>query len=131
MSKAKGINKPSHRTKGSIFDDLGLSAEEVREAKVKADLWRDLVGHITPLRLTQKELAKTLQVHQPDVSNLLSGKLSKFSVDALVGYAIRLGLGVEARITAPRVRQKGTIKAVQAEHARPKRSQRSALAGAA
>ena len=115
MRSTKGANKPSYVTKGSVFEDLGLSREEVIEAKIKADLWRDLVDHITPLGLSQKDLAKKLNVHQPDVSNLLTGKLSKFSVDALIGYAVRLGLGVQARITTPRQR-KGTVKQVHAVH---------------
>jgi predicted XRE-type DNA-binding protein len=98
-STNRGSNKPSHVTRGSVFDDLGLSREEALEAKIKADLWRDLIDHIKPLNLQQKELAKKLNVHQPDVSNLLAGKLSKFSVDSFIGYAIRLGLGVEMKIT--------------------------------
>jgi predicted XRE-type DNA-binding protein len=94
-------NKPSHVTKGSVFDDLGLSRAEATEAKVKAELWRELVGHIKPLKLTQKELALRLDVHQPEVSHLLNGKLSKFSVGALIAYAVKLDLGVKVSITAP------------------------------
>jgi predicted XRE-type DNA-binding protein len=129
MPNAKGVNKPSHVTRGSVFDDLGLTREEAIEAKVKADLWRDLVDHITPLGVSQKDLAKKLKVHQPDVSNLLTGKLSKFSVDALIGYAIRLGLEVQTKITSPKP-QRVVVKQVQAAQ-RTKRSNRSALAGVA
>jgi predicted XRE-type DNA-binding protein len=128
MRNTKGANKPSHVTKSSVFDDLGLSREEAIEAKIKADLWRDLVNHIDPLGLSQKDLARKLSVHQPDVSNLLTGKLSKFSVDALIGYAVRLGLGVRTRITMPKPQQ-GTVKQIDAAQ-RLKRSSRKVPAGA-
>ena len=98
----KKANKPSHITKGSVFDDLDLSRAELIEAKVKADLWRDLVGYIRPLHLTQKDLAKRLGVHQPDISNLLSGKLSRVSVGTLIHYGAKLDLGFSGKFTRPR-----------------------------
>jgi predicted XRE-type DNA-binding protein len=96
-----------------VFDDLGLSRTEATEAKVKAELWRELVGHIKPLKLTQKELALRLDVHQPDVSHLLNGKLSKFSVGALIAYAVKLDLGVKVSITAPARAKSGVVKSVR------------------
>jgi predicted XRE-type DNA-binding protein len=107
-------NKPSHISRGSVFDDLGLSRTEATEAKVKADLWRDLIGHIAPLDLTQKELARRLNVHQPEVSHLLSGKLSKFSVGSLIAYAVKLDLAVKVKITAPAKVKNRVVKVVRA-----------------
>ncbi|MDE1163718.1 MAG: helix-turn-helix transcriptional regulator [Acidobacteriaceae bacterium] len=100
-SAKKSTNKAAHVTTGSIFDDLGLSTNEATEAKIKAELWRDLVTHIETFGYSQKELAKRLEIHQPDVSHLLTGKLSRFSVETFIKYAIRLGLGVEAHFTKP------------------------------
>lgn len=95
----KLINKPAHITKGDIFDDLGLSPKEALEAKVKSDLWRDLLAHIEKRALSQATLAHTLKIHQPDVSNLLRGKLSKFSTAKLIQFAIRLDLGIRVKLT--------------------------------
>lgn len=117
MPTSRGPNKPSHVTRGSVFDDLGLSHAEALEAKIKADLWRDLVAHIESLELPQKELAKRLGVHQPDVSNLLTGKLSKFSVETFIKYAVRLGFGFEAKFTKPKP-QKGHINSIRARAGR-------------
>ena len=125
-SVRKGPNKPAHITKGSVLDDLGLSRAELIEAKVKADLWRDLVAHITPLQLTQKELAKRLGVHQPEVSNLLNGKLSKFTVSTLIHYGARLDLGFEGKFTKPA--KPGSIRTVLAK-AKQSRSRTETLAG--
>ncbi len=98
----KAVNRPSHVTKGDIFDDLGLSPSEAIEAKVKAELWRDLVHHIKALALPQRELAKRLGVYQADVSNLLNGKLSKFSAGTLIHYAVRLNIRVQVKLIAPK-----------------------------
>jgi predicted XRE-type DNA-binding protein len=103
MPNAKSMeNKPPHITKGDVFDDLGLSRAEVLEAKIKADIWRMLVSHIEGLRLKQKDLAVRLDVHQPDVSNLLGGKISKFSVGTFIQFAVKLELGVHVRLSAPK-----------------------------
>jgi predicted XRE-type DNA-binding protein len=65
------------------------------------------------LNLTQKELARRLGVHQPEVSHLLNGKLSKFSAGTLISYAVKLGLGVTVEITAPG--KVGVVKSVKAQ----------------
>ncbi len=102
MKNAIVASKPTHVTRGDVFDDLGLSKAEAVEAKVKADLWRDLIAHIRPLGFTQKELADRLGVHQPEVSHLLNGKLSKFSAGTLIQYAVKLDLEVQVKLTASR-----------------------------
>jgi predicted XRE-type DNA-binding protein len=120
-------HKLSHVTKGDIFDDLGLSHAEAVEAKVKADLWRDLLAHITPLALTQKELARRLGVHQPEVSHLLTGKLSKFSAGTLIQYAVKLDFHVRVKLTPPKT-QKGVVKPVAAQGKNRRTQQRPSLA---
>jgi predicted XRE-type DNA-binding protein len=102
MPSAKQTSKPAHLTKGDIFDDLGLTPQEALEAKVKNDLWRDLVAHIEHRALNQADLAHKLRIHQPDVSNLLRGKLSKFSTGKLIHFAVRLNLGVKVKLVEPK-----------------------------
>ena len=41
--------------------------------------------------LTQKEVAATLDISQPRVSNLLKGKMDKFSIDSLLEMLFKLG----------------------------------------
>ena len=96
----------SHVTRGSVLDDLGLTEEEVTEARIKANLWRDLVAHIKSLKLTQKEMAKRLGIHQPEVSSLLNGKLSKFSAGTLIHYAVVLNMDVAVKLTAPKQKRR-------------------------
>ena len=86
--------KPGHITTGDILEDLGFSPQDTLEAKIKADLWRDLLVHIERRGVDQAYLKKTLKIHQPDVSNLLRGKISKFSTGKLIQFAVRLNLNV-------------------------------------
>jgi predicted XRE-type DNA-binding protein len=102
MPSVKKANKPSHITRGDIFDDLGLSTQDAIEAKVKADIWSDLLAHIEKRGLDRSTLAHSLKIHQPDVSNLMRGKLSKFSTAKLITFAVRLNLGVQVKLTEPK-----------------------------
>jgi predicted XRE-type DNA-binding protein len=91
-------DKHAHITTGDILEDLGFSPQETLEAKVKADLWRDLLIHIERRGVDQAYLKKTLKIHQPDVSNLLRGKISKFSTGKLIQFAVRLNLDVRVEL---------------------------------
>jgi predicted XRE-type DNA-binding protein len=93
-------NEPAHVTHGDIFDDLGFSPEETLEAKIKAEIWQALMGHIDRHTMTQARLAAVLKVHQPDVSNLIKGKISRFSITKLIQFAVRLNLSAEIRVKA-------------------------------
>jgi len=100
MPSEKRKNRPGRVTTGDIFDDLGLSQQEALEAKVKSDIWKDLMAHVDKRALDQATLKKLLKIHQPDVSNLLRGKISKFSTSKLITFAIRLELQVQVQLTA-------------------------------
>ncbi len=105
-SKGSELGKPDmtkpQLTKGSVLDDLGFLPHEALEIKVKADLYRDLLRYIGQKGLSQQELGAVLGIHQPDVSNLLSGKVSKFSVGKLIKFAGKLELGARIRLTGMR-----------------------------
>jgi len=98
MRKEITANKASHITTGSVFDDLGLDPGEALEAKIKSDIWRAIINRIEREGYTQAELVGRLKVHQPDVSNLLNGKISRFSVTKLIQLAARLNLHAELKI---------------------------------
>ena len=106
MPNTKKASKPGHLTTGDIFEDLGLSPQEALEAKVKADLWRNLLVHIERRRFDQAYLERTLRIHQPDVSNLLRGKISKFSTGKLIQFAVRLNLDVRVQLKEPKAQRR-------------------------
>jgi hypothetical protein len=47
-------------------------------------------------------LAALLKVHQPDVSNLMKGKISRFSITRLIQFAVRLNLDTRIEVGAPK-----------------------------
>jgi predicted XRE-type DNA-binding protein len=97
---SKETNVP-HVTKGSVLDDLGFSPSEALEIKVKAEIYRELLRYIREQGISAQELALILGMHQPDVSNLLNGKIAKFSVGKLIQCAGKLQLGAQVKLTKP------------------------------
>ncbi len=102
MKIAAHRNKPSRFTRGDIFDDLAFSHAETLAAKVKADLWQALIEYIDRNHLSQADLVLRLKAHQPDVSNLLKGKISRVSITRLIQYAARLNLEAKVKIAPAR-----------------------------
>ncbi|HTA25523.1 MAG TPA: XRE family transcriptional regulator [Terriglobales bacterium] len=74
----------------NVFEDIGFSPEKAAALKLKADLHTKIVKATS--RHSQRELENILQTSQPRISDLLRGKMSKFSLDMLVEYAECLGL---------------------------------------
>ena len=97
--KNAAVNHEPHITVGSVFDDLGLDPGEALEAKIKAEIWRAIMEENTKRGFSQARLAEKLRVHQPDVSNLLNGKMSRFSVSKLIQFAARLNLQARVQVT--------------------------------
>ena len=87
----------------NLFEDLGFSPEEAAALKLKAELHSKVVK--SAARYSQKQLQTILDEPQPRVSDLLRGKMSKFSLEMLVIYAEKLGLRTE--IKTKKVRSRG------------------------
>jgi predicted XRE-type DNA-binding protein len=98
MAKANPENKPGHITTSDVLEDLGFTAEEIRETEIKMTIWRPLRAEIEARGLTQVQIANLLQMHQPDASLLVRGRLEKFSVMRLMQFAERLGLTVQLMV---------------------------------
>jgi predicted XRE-type DNA-binding protein len=91
-------------TRGSsnVFHDLGFSPEEAENLRIRAELMMALTRQIEQRGLTQAAAAKLLGVSQPRVSDLVRGRIDRFSIDSLVAM---LGTaGVEVRVSTKRRR---------------------------
>jgi predicted XRE-type DNA-binding protein len=110
-----------HITKGSIFDELDPAERVVR--KVKSDLWRMIVDEIDRRGVTQTAAAKLLKTHQPDVSSLMKGRVSRFSVQQLLTFAARISPNMTMSLKAPRSR-----KSVEDKHTRAGRKELARVA---
>ena len=82
----------------SVFDAVADSPEEALNMKLRASLVREIRTKVKEADWTQTETAHQLGITQPRVSDLLTGKLSKFSLDALVNMLARLGGDIKLKV---------------------------------
>ena len=99
------MNKPTHITRGDVLDDLGFSKSESSALKIKASIVEAILSEIDRRGLSQRELVDLLDEHQPNVSNLLHGRIGKVSIEKLLNYADRLSLQSDIQLR-PSVRAK-------------------------
>lgn len=82
--------RPTHITKGDVLDDLGFSRAETSSLKVKATIVEAILAEIQRRGFTQRELVDVLDEYQPNVSNLMNGRIGRVSIERLLHYADRL-----------------------------------------
>ena len=83
------------RSTGNVFRDLGFSKEEARNLKIRTDLMIRLSRLIESRRLTQAQAASLFDVTQPRISDLVRGKIDRFSIDTLVAMLGHAGVRVQ------------------------------------
>ena len=88
------------RRKRNVFDDLGFSSTEAAAITMKADLHSKIIANTK--HYSQAQLQKLFDEPQPRISDLLTGKISKFSLEKLVSYAEALQMKPEIRTHRPR-----------------------------
>ena len=91
-------NAIGHVTRGSIFDDLGRSVEEAGNLKIRAKLLDSLIDYVRTHGLTQEEAARHFGTSQPRVSDMLHGRISKFTIDALINMHAAASIPVSVEI---------------------------------
>lgn len=85
-------------TYNSVFDAISDTPQEALNMKLRADLVNEIRRIAETHKWTQRETAAHLGITQPRVSDLFRGKLSKFSLDALVNMLAAIGENVELRV---------------------------------
>jgi len=88
------------KSSGSVFVDLGYPPDEAAILQMRADLMADLRKFIKTKKLTQNDAAKILGVSQSRVSDLITGKWEKFSLEMLITLATKAGKHVSLKIAA-------------------------------
>ena len=96
MTKSK-ITKGS----GNIFLDIGFDPAEAQVLMMRAQLMTEIRLYIRKHKLTQVQAAHALGVAQSRVSDLVTGKYDKFSLDMLATLAGRLGLKFTFKLASP------------------------------
>lgn len=84
----------------SIWDAVAETPEQAANLRARADLMRNIIAIVKKGRWTQAEAARRCGVTQPRINDLLRGRISRFSLDALVNIAASLGRRVRMKIEA-------------------------------
>lgn len=82
----------------SVWDALVDSPEEAENLRLRSKLMRVLTKVVRSWDLPQKEAARKLHVTQPRLSELLNGKIEKFSLDALVNLLASVDLEIDITV---------------------------------
>ena len=87
-------------TYASVWDALADTPEQAANLRARADLMRQIAELIQASGWKQVEAAERCGVTQPRINDLLRGRVSRFSLDALVNIATALGRRVHLELEA-------------------------------
>ena len=85
----------SEKLSNTVLSALGHLAEQPANVYLRTQLMLEIKSELTTRKMTQIEAATTFGVSQPRVSDLLCGRLNKFTLDTLINWLSKLGRRVE------------------------------------
>ncbi len=83
---------------GNVFADLGFEPEEAAKLKIKSQLMIEISEWIKVQQLKQEEAANILKVSRPRISDIVTGKIDKFTIDTLVELLEHAGKHVTVKV---------------------------------
>jgi len=81
----------------NVFEALEDDPAMAQNLKIRSELMVSLRTYIEGEGLGQKKAAEVFGVHQPRISDLMRGKIDKFTIDMLVNMLARIGKTVKLR----------------------------------
>lgn len=84
----------------SVWDAISDTPEEAANLRVRSELMDKIIDIVERSGWTQAAAAKHCGVTQPRINDLLRGRISRFSLDALVNIASALGKRVHIKLEA-------------------------------
>ena len=98
MSKTSVSKKP--KTYASVWEALADTPEQAANLRTRAELMQQIAAIVKASGWTQTEAANQCGVTQPRMNDLLRGRVSRFSLDALVNIATAIGRRVHFELEA-------------------------------
>ncbi len=92
--------KKRSNTYSTVWDAIADTPEQAANLRMRADLMHQIGEIIRAEGWTQTEAAQRCGVTQPRINDLLQGRVSRFSLDALVNMATSLGRRVSFKLRA-------------------------------
>lgn len=94
------MKKPRVQRFASVWDAIADSPEEAANLRLRSELMGKIEALIRKKGWTQAEAAVRCGVTQPRINDLLRGRISRFSLDALVNIASALGCRITVHMEA-------------------------------
>ena len=84
----------------SVWDALADTPEQAANLRARSELMQKIAAIVKENGWTQVEAARRCGVTQPRMNDLLRGRVSRFSLDALVDLATAIGRRVHFELDA-------------------------------
>ncbi len=84
----------------SVWDAIADTPEQAANLRARSELMQKIAAIIQQEGWTQVEAARRCGVTQPRINDLLRGRVSRFSLDALVNICTALGRRVRLDLEA-------------------------------
>lgn len=81
----------TENTNPVVWDALGDTSEQTTNMRIRSELMQRIAAITNDKNWTQAEAAKQFGVNQPRMNDLLRGRVSRFSLDALVNMLASIG----------------------------------------
>lgn len=82
----------------NAFEAVGFEPADAEHLRIRANLMIEVERLIAERGLTQAAAASLLHVTQPRISDLVRGKIERFSIDSLVEMLSRAGADVTVKV---------------------------------
>jgi predicted XRE-type DNA-binding protein len=96
--KTNAGKKP--KTYASVWEALADTPEQAANLRTRAELMQQIAAIVKESGWTQTKAADQCGVTQPRMNDLLRGRVSRFSLDALVNIATAIGRRVHFELEA-------------------------------
>ena len=83
---------------GNVFTDLGFPQEKSDKLTIKSHLMMEIESYIKKKGMTQIQASELMGVSRPRISDVMRGRIDKFTIDALVDMLSRAGRKVAVTV---------------------------------
>jgi predicted XRE-type DNA-binding protein len=87
-------------TVASVWDALADTPEQAANLKLRAQLMQEIAKVVKHSALKKDQAAERCGITETRLNDLLSGKVARFSLDALFNIGTRVGVGLQ--VTTPK-----------------------------
>jgi len=92
-------------TFNSVWDAFEDTPEQAENMRIRSELMRSIETRIRAEGWNRQQAAERIRVTQSRVSDLMRGKIEKFTIDTLVNMVVAAGLHVRFRVTIPEMKK--------------------------